>query len=70
LIGNDVIMTSPKIDPKMLESLVCPVTRGLLRYDPGAAELISDRAGLAYEIRDGIPVMVADQARRLDPHGR
>lgn len=57
-------------DPKLLESLVCPITRGLLRYDAAAQELISDQVGLAYPIHDGIPVMVPDQARRLDAHGK
>ncbi|MCB2100759.1 MAG: Trm112 family protein [Rhodobacterales bacterium] len=54
------------MDPKLLEILVCPVTKGPLRYDAQAAELISDRAGLAYPIRDGIPIMLADEARPLD----
>ena len=53
------------VDPKLLEILVCPVTKGLLRYDQAAQELISDRAGLAYPIREGIPVMLPDEARRL-----
>jgi hypothetical protein len=55
-----------KADPKLLEILVCPITKGPLRYDPVAQELISDRAGLAYPIRDGIPIMLADEARPLD----
>lgn len=50
----------------MLEFLVCPVTRGRLVYDAGRQELISEGAGLAYPIRDGIPVMLVDEARRLD----
>jgi uncharacterized protein YbaR (Trm112 family) len=54
------------VDPKLLDILVCPVTKGPLRYDPAARELISDRAGLAYPIRDGIPIMLADEARVLD----
>ena len=54
------------IDPKLLEILVCPLTRGPLRYDAAAGELISERAGLAYPIRDGIPIMLVDEARRLD----
>lgn len=54
------------IDPKLLEILVCPLTKGPLRYDRGAQELISDQAGLAYPIRDGIPIMLPDEARRLD----
>jgi uncharacterized protein YbaR (Trm112 family) len=54
------------VDPKLLEILVCPVTKGPLRYDAAAKELISERAGLAYPIRDGIPIMLADEARPLD----
>jgi uncharacterized protein YbaR (Trm112 family) len=54
------------VDPKLLDILVCPMTRGPLRYDAAAQELISDRAGLAYPIRDGIPIMLADEARALD----
>ncbi len=58
--------SSRKVDPKLLEILVCPLTKGPLRYDAAAQELISDRAGLAYPIRDGIPIMLADEARPLD----
>lgn len=54
------------IDPKLLEILVCPLTKEPLRYDREAQELISDRARLAYPIRDGIPVMLVDEARALD----
>jgi uncharacterized protein YbaR (Trm112 family) len=54
------------IDPKLLEILVCPLTKGPLRYDAEAGELVSDQAGLAYPIRDGIPIMLVDEARRLD----
>jgi len=53
------------IDPKLLEILVCPLTKGPLRYDRAAQELISEEAGLAYPIRDGIPIMVVDEARPL-----
>ena len=61
-------MNQPRkgVDPKLLEILVCPVTKGPLDYDDAAQELISKKAGLAYPIRDGIPVMLADEARRLD----
>jgi uncharacterized protein YbaR (Trm112 family) len=55
-----------KVDPKLLEILVCPVTKGPLEYDAAAQELISKQAGLAYPIRDGIPIMLADEARQLD----
>ena len=54
------------IDPKLLEILVCPLTKGPLRYDRDAQELISEQAGLAYPIRDGIPIMLVDEARTLD----
>ncbi|MBF0166201.1 MAG: Trm112 family protein [Alphaproteobacteria bacterium] len=57
----------PEIDPKLLEILVCPLTKGPLSYDRAAQELISPQAGLAYPIRDGIPIMLADEARPLDP---
>jgi hypothetical protein len=59
-----------KVDPKLLEILVCPVTKGPLDYDAAAQELISKRAGLAYPIRDGIPIMLADEARKLDADGK
>ena len=59
-----------KVDPKLLEILVCPVTKGPLNYDAGAQELISKQAGLAYPIRDGIPIMLADEARELDADGK
>lgn len=58
-----------RIDPKLLEILVCPVTKGPLRYDAEAQELISEQAGLAYPIRDGIPIMLADEARPLTDGG-
>ncbi|MGE4279709.1 MAG: Trm112 family protein [Magnetospirillum sp.] len=57
------------IDPKLLEILVCPVSKGPLRYDRDHNELISDKAGLAYPIRDGIPIMLPDEARSLDNAG-
>ena len=53
-------------DPRMLESLVCPQTQGMLRYDAEAQELVSKAAHLAFPIRDGIPVMLVDEARRID----
>ena len=56
----------PGVDPKLLEILVCPVTKGPLEYDAEAQELISRQAGLAYPIRDGIPIMLADEARPLE----
>lgn len=53
------------IDPRLLEILVCPLTRTVLRYDEQAQELISDSAGLAYPIRNGVPIMLADEAREI-----
>ena len=55
-----------RLDRRTLEALVCPVTRGVLIYDPKAQELISKGAGLAFPIRNGIPVMLIDEARKLD----
>ncbi len=54
------------VDPKLLDLLVCPLTKGPLRYDRARQELISEQAGLAYPIRDGIPIMLVDEARPLD----
>ncbi len=59
-------MTVPSFDPKMLEALVCPQTNGSLSYDADAQELISKAAHLAFPIRDGIPVMLPDEARQLE----
>jgi uncharacterized protein YbaR (Trm112 family) len=55
------------VDPKLLEILVCPITKGPLVYDKEKHELISKSARLAYPIRDDIPVMLEDEARRLEP---
>jgi uncharacterized protein len=55
------------VDPKLLEILVCPVTKGPLTYDRQKQELVSRSARLAYPVRDGIPVMLEDEARRLAP---
>ncbi|HET7714570.1 MAG TPA: Trm112 family protein [Bauldia sp.] len=55
-----------QIDPKLLEILVCPVTKTTLEYDPLRQELVSRAAKLAYPIRDGIPIMLPDEARPLD----
>ena len=54
------------VDPRLLEILVCPLTKTRLEYDATAHELISRAAGLAYPIRDGIPVMLPDEARKLE----
>ena len=53
------------IDPKLLEILVCPLTKGPLEYDRDAGELISRKAGIAYPIRDGIPIMLVSEARQI-----
>jgi hypothetical protein len=54
------------VDPRLLEILICPVSRGALTYDRAANELISRSAGLAYPIRNGVPIMLRDEARDLD----
>ena len=64
-------MTTPEraptgIDPKLLEILVCPLTKSTLEYDAAKQELITRAAKLAYPIRDGIPIMLPEEARRLD----
>ncbi|MBV9785169.1 MAG: Trm112 family protein [Acidisphaera sp.] len=55
----------PPIDPRLLEILVCPVTKGPLTYDRARNELVSVSAGLAYPVRDGIPIMLPEEARPL-----
>jgi len=57
--------SDPGVDPRLLEVLVCPVTHGSLDYDRGRAELISRQARLAYPIRDGVPIMLPEEARDL-----
>ena len=59
-------MTGPKTDPRLLELLICPVSRTPLVYDRAAQELISRRAQLAYPIRNGLPIMLESEARLLD----
>ncbi|HYD73425.1 MAG TPA: Trm112 family protein [Candidatus Binatia bacterium] len=56
-----------EVDPKLLEVLVCPQTRKPLRYDKQRQELVSDAARLAYPVRDGVPIMLIDEARELGP---
>ena len=58
--------TPPDVDPRLLEILVCPVTHGRLDYDRERGELISKSARLAYPIRDGVPIMLPEEARSLD----
>jgi len=57
---------SASIDPRLLAILVCPLTKGPLQYDRNAQELISRKAGLAFPVRDGIPIMLPEEARLLD----
>jgi uncharacterized protein YbaR (Trm112 family) len=71
IFGKGLAMTEEKhgtsgVDPKLLEILVCPLTKTSLEYDAERQELISRAAGLAYPIRDGIPIMLPDEARKLD----
>ena len=58
------------IDPYLLEKLVCPATRTRLRFDEGRQELVSDEAGLAYPVRDGVPIMLIEEARMLSEDER
>jgi uncharacterized protein len=58
--------SQPKVAPELLALLVCPLTKMPLRYDEANQELISNTAGLAFPIRDGVPFMLLDEARRLD----
>ena len=57
---------SPLLDVKMLELLVCPQTKGSLKFDEKAQELISEKAKLAYPVRDGVPIMLISEARPLE----
>ena len=59
-------MSDIRTDPRLLELLVCPVTKTRLQYDADKQELISRAAGLAYPIRDGIPIMLPDEAREIN----
>lgn len=56
-----------EVDPRLLEVLICPLTRGPLEHDRDKGELVSREAGLAYPIRDGVPIMLPEEARTLDP---
>ncbi len=58
--------THVPVDPRLLEILVCPVSKAVLTYDRERNELVSREAGLAYPIRDGIPIMLPEEARQLD----
>lgn len=63
---SEHFQTPATVDPRLLEVLVCPVTRGRLAYDREAGELVSKGAKLAFPIRDGVPIMLAEEARPLD----
>jgi uncharacterized protein len=62
---NEPVQAHPEVDPRLLEILVCPLTHGPLVYDRQAQELISRNARLAYPIRDGVPIMLPEEAREL-----
>ena len=66
-MSNETSPTAPTraVDPRLLEILVCPVTKGTLKYDAAKQELVSANARLAYPIRDGIPIMLTEEAREL-----
>jgi hypothetical protein len=63
---SDAFHTPPSVDPRLLEVLVCPVTRGRLTYDRERQELVSKGARLAFPIRDGVPIMLPEEAWALD----
>jgi uncharacterized protein len=63
---SDAFQTPVTVDPRLLEILVCPVTRGPLTYDRDREELVSAGAKLAFPIRDGVPIMLAEEARAID----
>ena len=65
-LSRSIKMVTPQVDAKLLEILVCPLTKGPLEYNAEHQELISKAAGLAYPIRDGIPIMLPDEARSLE----
>ena len=66
MTGQDRVAQPTRIDPRLLEILVCPLTRGPLEYDAEKQELVSRQARLAYPIRDGIPIMLPEEARPLE----
>ena len=66
MTGSATVTDTQAIDPRLLAILVCPVTKGPLTYDCAAQELVSVKAGLAFPIRDGIPIMLPEDARLLD----
>ncbi len=66
--AHEFLARTPRrtVDPKLLEILVCPITKGPLEFDAARQELISRSAKLAYPIRDGIPIMLPEEARKID----
>ena len=66
-MSDETQPAKPAYDRRMLEALICPASHAHLRYDAERQELVSEAANLAYPIRDGIPVMLVDEARHLDP---
>jgi uncharacterized protein YbaR (Trm112 family) len=67
---SDIPPDGPELDPRLLEILVCPVSHGRLIWDREARELISKGAGLAYPVRDGVPIMLPEEARQLEDRER
>jgi uncharacterized protein YbaR (Trm112 family) len=65
-MNEPALIPAPELDPRLLEILVCPVTHGRLDYDRIRGELVSRSAALAYPIRDGVPIMLPEEARNLD----
>jgi len=65
--ASDTATAEARVDPKLLELLVCPLTKGRLEYDASRQELVSPAAGLAYPIRNGVPLMTVEAARHIDP---
>ncbi len=63
---EDLSADTSQVDPKLLEILVCPLTKGPLIFKRDSGELISEKAGLAFPIRNGIPIMLVDEARKID----
>ena len=66
---KDISQSASGVDPRLLEILICPLSRQSLKYDRERHELVSEKARLAYPIRDGIPIMLPDEARDLDDDG-
>ena len=60
------MLEKPSLNKSLLDILVCPLTKGPLRYDEAKGELVSEKAGLAYPVRDGIPILLVDEARKLE----